>query len=261
MISLAGLYWIIGVLMTIYGMTTQPRRSPGDRRGFLALLLGSACWPVIVSAWWYDHQRAAWRGPPLCAHRWLRSRERTGAFTCGRVTLIIRYPPRRTATLGPWTVLVRPRPSSAPPVLVRRRSVSVNLGVCQYHFLRPELDPAPAVHAPTHQQGFTLTEVLIVIAILGLLIGALLFSYSGAVATARHKTHDAFVETCLITAEKRRDYLDNTLQLPGSCAELGLALPRGLSSARFQDLGAAYLLDVSGPDYSRQERLLKTAQR
>lgn len=88
-------------------------------------------------------------------------------------------------------------------------------------------------------------EILIVIAIIGILAAALTFNFSGARAAAQRQTAQAYLDTCASTAEQRRDLLTNTLTLPASCDALGLPHPTHVSSAAITLSGNTYTITVT----------------
>ncbi|AFD27830.1 type II secretion system protein [Deinococcus gobiensis] len=273
------IYSVLGLLITMVGILNMPRHKwPTSFRGVLALLLGSLFWPVVLLALWYDQQRATWKEPPPTPKVWLKVKEQSGAYTLGPLTLIIRYRPRRCRTSGRWTILVRPRPSLNAPLLIRRQGFSINLLFRQYHFLmlapvsQASPIPPPSLTArPRQEQAFTLSEILIVIAILGILAAVLIPSFLNARMAAQRKLIDTYAQTCQIAAEKRRNYLTNTLTLPApggfapTCATLGVTPPSYVTKAEFRDQGDRYELvvqgQVRGSTYTQSATLIKQVTR
>lgn len=124
--------------------------------------------------------------------------------------------------------------------------------------------PAPACQpgagASRKAAGFTLVEVLIVVALIGLL-AAMVVAYRNAQATAQKRVLDSYMELCLTSAEKQRNYLSNQLTLPPNCAALGLSAPAGVNTETIQDNGSSYTITVTGTAYTRSETLPKTVVR
>ncbi|KQR17923.1 type II secretion system protein [Deinococcus sp. Leaf326] len=277
--SILAIYSVLGLLITMVGILNMPRHKwPTNFKGVLALVLGSLFWPVVLLALWYDRQRATWKEAPPVPKAWLKVKEQSGAYTLGPVTLIVRYRPRRCRTSGRWTILVRPRPSLDAPLLIRRQGFSINLLFRQYHFLMlapvTQASPIPApslIVTPRQEQAFTLVEILIVIAMLGILAAVLLPNFLGARGAAQHKLIDTYTQTCQMTAEKRRNYLTNTLTLPApggfaaTCATLGVTPPSYITKAEFLDQGDRYELvvqgQVRGGTYTQSATLIKQVTR
>lgn len=102
--------------------------------------------------------------------------------------------------------------------------------------------------------------MLIVIAILALLM-SLGWSVIGAKKAAEKRVFATYYELCVTTAEKKRNYLSNTLSLPESCEALGLKPPAGIKEASIQDAGSEYIITVRGGEFTQSSHLIKTISR
>lgn len=89
----------------------------------------------------------------------------------------------------------------------------------------------------------------------------LTWSLIGAKKAAEKRVFATYNELCLTTAEKKRNYLSNSLILPASCEALGLKPPAGIEEASIQDAGSEYIVTVRGTDFTETSRLPKTISR
>lgn len=115
----------------------------------------------------------------------------------------------------------------------------------------------PSVPVRPHQTGFTLVEILVVIAIIAVLL-AVTLSFVQARAGAQRKLFDTFTESCKIAAEHKRNYLTGTLTLPATCAALGTPPPQGVTEASITLQIDHYVIQVRADDYSKNELLKVT---
>jgi len=83
------------------------------------------------------------------------------------------------------------------------------------------------------QAGFTLIEILVVLAVIGLLAAVLIPNVLGARVSSQRSVAQTFMHTCVAAAEQKRNFLDNTLPHLSTCQTLGLSLPKGVIRADF----------------------------
>lgn len=129
------LYLLIGNTILILAYSAIPEQRRPDMRGLkgvTAFLLGSLFWPIAIITIWYDQQRECWAKGQLGVKQWLREKENGGKYVWGRITLIIRYPPRKILRqANSWTFLIRPRPSLKSLVLLSPNALHLNFIACQ----------------------------------------------------------------------------------------------------------------------------------
>lgn len=138
--SSALLYLMIGNALLVLAYNAIPKERQPDLKGLkgvIAFILGTALWPVAIITIWYDQQRECWKKGQVQAKTWLKEKESSGKYAWGRVTLIIRFPPRKVL----WQrdnqiLLLRPRPSFKSPVLVSPNAIHLNFIACQVVAMR-----------------------------------------------------------------------------------------------------------------------------
>jgi len=89
------------------------------------------------------------------------------------------------------------------------------------------------MHTPSTQAGFTLVEILMVIAVLGLLAAILLPNVLGARVSSQRAVAQTYLQNCVAAAEQQRNFLTNSFPTLSNCKVLGLPLPKGVISANF----------------------------
>ena len=105
--------------------------------------------------------------------------------------------------------------------------------------------------------GFTLTELLITLALIGILVAALLPNLFGARRSGEEKMTREYLSSCLTAAEQRRDFHSNTVTLPGSCTELAGPSPAPLQTNTItlsQNTYTITLTDRRGKSYTEKVR-------
>lgn len=131
-------YWLIGIMLLISAYTAMPQRPPlKGLHGLVATILGCLLWPIALLSLWYDQQQRLWKAGPLHTKHWLKEKESGGKYVVGRVTIIIRYAPRKVIRRGQrYTILLRPRPSLNGPILASPNALHLNFVGCQVIFMR-----------------------------------------------------------------------------------------------------------------------------
>jgi len=102
----------------------------------------------------------------------------------------------------------------------------------------------PAMLSP--QDGFTLVELLVVLAILSVLISLTLTGSRTAKRGAEQQVIRAYADLCLSTAEQRRNFLTNIVTLPTSCQQLNLPFPHNVTAAPITLSSGSYSIRVQG---------------
>ncbi|ADY27561.1 hypothetical protein Deipr_2444 (plasmid) [Deinococcus proteolyticus MRP] len=112
----------------------------------------------------------------------------------------------------------------------------------------------------TRIQAFTLTELLIVIGLIGLLAAVLIPNLSGARRSGEKNATRDYLATCLNAAEQKRNFHSGELTLPASCTDLVGTSASPLTVNTITESGGTYtitLTDSSGETFT--ETLRKAA--
>lgn len=245
-------YFSFGVGTTLIALAVLVRsgRAPNGWKGIAAMIIGALFWPLALLSLWYERQKAIWTAQELPPKVWLKEPERSGKYHLHpRVQVIIKHAPRRMRQWNGLTFLIRPRPTIDAPVLLSPHRLILTFLFCQVTILKPEptLPTQPPTQVKTPTQGFTLIEVLIVIAIIGILAAVLYTNYRNIIATGHRKAMQNYLQSCVITAEHKRSLLTNAVTLPDSCLALGLPHPAYLTSDTIALSGNQYTITLHAP--------------
>lgn len=259
------LYLGFGMLVTVIALDAlrDRARDPQGWRLAAALGIGMLVWPLALLTLWYERARVAWQDAQPNPAAWPQPQAATRYRPHPRVTVTVRYPPRTVRHLGRWTVLHDPAISFDAPLLPHPWGLTLATPAGRFHLLRPAQSEQPHPAPPHHtQSGFTLVEILVVIAVIGILAAALVTGFGRARASAEDKAGRLHLQTCVASAEQRRSLITNTVTLPATCEALGVARPANIQSTAITLSGGTYTVTVQaragGTTLTLQDTLPRT---
>lgn len=131
------IYFTIGLLVTVIGLSQLYLQDPNKEKLFLKVLLGALFWPLALTAYWYSRQQEVWTAGTLSPTRWLKEKEAGGRYQLTkRIELIVRYQPRKKYVWHGHLVLERPRFTLDAPFLIAQDRYIITTIFSQYHIYK-----------------------------------------------------------------------------------------------------------------------------